>query len=612
MLGVLIRMGELGAPVTALYWSRDDMGHRDPMIVEAMTQDQFRDAWAMLSFREPGSTEFDGNPWAKIWWVVQEVNSAFQAGYIPTQDVVVDEMMVSCHSRQGRATQQRMDRKPNFKCGFKFWGLALSNRYLYKFVPYIAERVGGAAFDSAKGYVRTLIEDWLLTPDFDNKNHVLVCDAYFTTIPGFKALCQRGIWAVGMFNGQRAKNGGADSWPHREYKKTGLDARLFGRGWYRTSYQRLGAGAALLAMTWRDNKFVKIISTTFHEKVETTVKRWIGAARGRVEVPTRALLKAYQGKMGKVDGFDRLLALLNIGLPRCQLRYHRRIFEFLLAAIVANVIIVFAETKMGRWWMKKKKKTSKGPVRCTQSQLASTLIKAGKEWDRKEAMKQMEEEARLQAVKIVAKEAAAAAAAKQAAKTAKKKRGRSSTKAPAARAPRARKAKENADSVQRSGVGGNERRRSRAGANPLSSGRKQERRKSSRRSSVEEVKEELFAEKAAGYESLLERRKGRAQVKKTECRVGTKNHLWVQIFTGKKRARCAQCKQRAVADPNALPGREHERTHLKLPNGRTRSIPTTNHGCLHCDPAKPVPLCVDCFVPYHNAQKGWLPSLSLR
>ena len=141
--------------------------------------------------------------------------------------------------------------------------------------------------------------------------------------------------------------------------------------------------------------------------------------------------------------------------------------------------------------------------------------------------------------------------------------------------------------------------------------RKQERRKSSRRSSVEEVKEELFAEKVAGYESLLERRKGRAQVKKTECRVGTKNHLWVQIFTGKKRARCAQCKQRAVADPNA-PAGEKRKTHMKHPDGSTRSIPWTNHGCLHCDLANPVPLCVDCFVPYHNAQKGWLPSLSMR
>ena len=187
----------------------------------------------------------------------------------------------------------------------------------------------------------TLIHDLLLTQQFDNVGCVLFCDAAFTSIRLFRALHKRGIYAVGPMNAKKpdkAKGGGANSWPHQTFKKG--DTEYLHRGWDRTAFSKLSSGGHIQATVWRDNKFVKLLNTVYIVDGAETVTRWIRTAANYFNVPARLVLKMYQRHMGHVDRVDKNVALCAVRLLRCKNRYHRQLFMWLIAAVAFNNVLI--------------------------------------------------------------------------------------------------------------------------------------------------------------------------------------------------------------------------------------------------------------------------------
>ena len=85
----------------------------------------------------------------------------------------------------------------------------------------------------------------------------------FTSIPLFRDLHdKRGISAVGPINATKpATGGGPESWPLQQFKQT--DTTYLARGWDRLAFTPLQRGGWLQALTWRDNKFVKLLCSIF-------------------------------------------------------------------------------------------------------------------------------------------------------------------------------------------------------------------------------------------------------------------------------------------------------------------------------------------------------------
>jgi hypothetical protein len=387
-LGVSIRLGLLNPKRSSWVWNTDDSGIHDPVIAGAMFANTYQDVLSHLSFEKPGSTAYPNDPLRKIRWLMDQMNGRLQSMHDPTQVVVVDESMIKCFSRMCGFTQV-MERKP-IKNGIKVFSLCLSDNYLYKFVPYAGSRWGGGA-----GYVSRLIEEQLLDVFFDNKNHILVCDAYFSSTRMFKRLAKRGIRALGMFNGAKPEKATADSWPHRDRK--GNDFRINGRGWSKVSYQHLGAGISMMAMTWRDNKFVKMLSTVFLKKERSNVKRWVADERGRIDVECRYSLLMYQALMGAVDGFDRLISMFNVNLGTCALRFQRLIFFWMLSAVMVNIYVLFKTTNMAEELMRKANNGTMGFVHFFQRELAAAVINKGQELEATEEEAELLAEAKVEA-----------------------------------------------------------------------------------------------------------------------------------------------------------------------------------------------------------------------
>ena len=126
-----------------------------------------------------------------------------------------------------------------------------------------------------KDYVYNLIYKTLLKDaKWDNRGCVMFCDAYFTSTKLFRDLWNnRGIGAVGPINASKpTKGGGATSWPIQNFKKS--DSKYLPRGWDKAAFTPLQRGGYMQALTWLDNKFVKLLSTTYVTSAKMTVLRY--------------------------------------------------------------------------------------------------------------------------------------------------------------------------------------------------------------------------------------------------------------------------------------------------------------------------------------------------
>lgn len=121
---------------------------------------------------------------------------------------------------------------------------------------------------------RLIFETLLFDTMWDFCNATVFCDAAFTSIKLFRDLHdKRGINAVGPINaGKPAKGAGPDSWPLQNFKSS--DTKYVPRGWDRIAFTKLQRGGWLQALTWRDNKFVKILSSVFLTNEVDTVLRY--------------------------------------------------------------------------------------------------------------------------------------------------------------------------------------------------------------------------------------------------------------------------------------------------------------------------------------------------
>lgn len=150
----------------------------------------------------------------------------------------------------------------------------------------------------------------------------------------------------------------------------------------RAAVQRL-EGGMLMATTWLDNKFLNMYSTCYVEgpNGSHTVLRWNRAAGERMSIPAPLCLQEYQLNMGAVDRLDKSNAMANIRMRRCQKRYHRVIFFWLLSSFGHHNTKILVEKLVGGDRIKALKRESEvremGYFHWFQYTLGKSLIEYG-------------------------------------------------------------------------------------------------------------------------------------------------------------------------------------------------------------------------------------------
>ena len=128
----------------------------------------------------------------KIQPLLDVLSKTFLEAYNPSQELAVDESMVKY---KGRVTGKvHMPKKP-IKWGFKLWCCSYSCcGYLCNFQLYEGQKmdlVTGKKV-SEKGLVKRAVKD--LVEPFDESNHVLYCDNYYSSGPLVEQLTRKKIY----------------------------------------------------------------------------------------------------------------------------------------------------------------------------------------------------------------------------------------------------------------------------------------------------------------------------------------------------------------------------------------------------------------------------------
>ena len=318
-LGMVLAMGVHRVPRYCNYWSRDDfLGVR--ALSDCMTRDRFNYLRRNLHLVDD-DTVVEKDRYYKVKPLVDILQTTFLRNYFPSQEIVVDELMIKC---KGRAKGKVVMPKKPVKRGFKVWSLSCSCcGYLCNFEIYAGKCTDKREVGLAQKVVLSLVEP------FEGINHVLYTDNYFSSVDLTRKLRRKQIYTVGTTR--------ADS--------RGLPASLKGKslkkqiekGDYRCA--TVGRGESLVhCFAYHDRNLVRFVTNAF--PLSMTTKGVVREASGLLvkrDIPP--LVPAYNKFMGAVDRTGQLRKYY--GNDRRCMRPWLRIFFHLFDLAVNNAFLLY-------------------------------------------------------------------------------------------------------------------------------------------------------------------------------------------------------------------------------------------------------------------------------
>jgi hypothetical protein len=203
-LAIHMYMGMKKQPNIQSYWEQEGSFFQCLTISNIMTRERFRDLVRCLHITNPTTYKHiqKGDPGydkiRQVRWLMEEIKSACFEGMVTRQVVTIDERMV-LYKGTYYPLRQYMPKKPE-KWGIKLWMLADStSKFIYCFDIYYGKnleaevRVPGPSMQDGAAYAIVL----KLLQGLEEKGHCVVMDNFFSSIPLFRDLASKGIYATG-------------------------------------------------------------------------------------------------------------------------------------------------------------------------------------------------------------------------------------------------------------------------------------------------------------------------------------------------------------------------------------------------------------------------------
>ena len=171
-----------------------------------------------------------------------------------------------------------------------------------------------------------------LTDRYQNLNHHLYLDNYYTKAWLLKSLEEKGIYSTGTVRVDRSG-----------FPKEIIIQSKRGRSHGDSDWRMNGN---LLAVSWLDNKGVHFLSTIHDPEYAADVPNDDKVVKRRgtkvhpepTEIPCPPCVRPYNKKMGGVDFSDHMIKFYNLG--RRSRRWYRRVLFHLLELCIHNAFII--------------------------------------------------------------------------------------------------------------------------------------------------------------------------------------------------------------------------------------------------------------------------------
>ena len=305
-LGFTIMMGLNQLPHIYDYWSTDSLFHNFE-IASRISRNRFVEIKRYLHFVdnrtlvERGEEGYD--KLGKIRPILDLVRQRTLNNHNPHKENSIDKAMIKYKGRS--SLKQYLPMKP-IKRGMNVWVRVDScNGYVCDFHVYTGKEGNNTTLDLGGSVVKKL------TRDIIGKNYHLYYDNYFTSVALLESLLKDKVYSCGIFRRDRKgipvdlKDVRMSKW----YKKNNNDNNNnnflliiddLERGDF--VFRRCGN---IVALVWKDNKLVYMISTNANPSVVSTCQR--KDKDGTVKtVPAPLAINLYNKFMGGVDRADQL------------------------------------------------------------------------------------------------------------------------------------------------------------------------------------------------------------------------------------------------------------------------------------------------------------------
>jgi hypothetical protein len=275
-LGAHLFMGIDRLPRTELYWS-STFGH--PLLTSIFSRDRFKQ---LLRFFRVVALDEDAaprDPLPHIQSLAAKLNASFAAHFIPSKQLTLDEAMAAFKGRS--PIKQYIPSKPH-KWGYKIYCLS-SEDYLLHFEVYAGKEersADGATYDTVMRMIA----------GYEEKQHVLFTDSWFTSPALLLALQQKGIRLCGSVRRNRK---GLPAITNEE-------VNALGRG----EWIQRQKGDMTLAV-WRDQKVMWVLYDHCSPGEAASLDRW-SEAGNKISIGCPKAIRDYFYGARSVDVLSQL------------------------------------------------------------------------------------------------------------------------------------------------------------------------------------------------------------------------------------------------------------------------------------------------------------------
>ncbi|XP_043232535.1 piggyBac transposable element-derived protein 3-like [Amphibalanus amphitrite] len=297
-VAVLLYMGVMEAPSLEDYWS---MKLRVPQVAEVMSSKRFRLLRRTLHFNDNSRAGGSVDRFFKIRPLFSFINTSFQS--VPqTSRQSIDEVMVGYKGKTAGNLRQYIRNKPD-KWGFKLFSRASEDGFVHDMVLYQGKttlRSHGVTMTSAEeamGVTSQIVAALVSTMNLSSTT-VVFADNYFTSLELVRYLQGKGCRYTGT-----ARDNRIGKPPLKSVKD--MEKKSVPRG----SIDYVTSDDGILAVRWKDNKVVTMLSTDLGVEPVTTCQRYSNETKKKDDVPCPEVIKSYNANMGGIDKSDMLIHL---------------------------------------------------------------------------------------------------------------------------------------------------------------------------------------------------------------------------------------------------------------------------------------------------------------
>ena len=327
-IGIICYMGITLQPSIEDYWATMT---RVPQVADVMPSKRFKLLRAMLHFNNNETAHTSTDRFFKVRPLFNSITRQFKMiPETPTQSI--DEVMVAYKGTRAGSLRQFVQNKPD-RWGYKLLCRASIDGIIHDIVLYQGETTFSShptplSEEESEYLVSTKTVIALAKTLKKPKQTAIYADNWFTSIGLVQYLRDSyGCRYVGT-----ARTNRIGSPPLMEVKE--MEKKAVPRGKH-----DMCSADGILALRWKDNKVVTVLSSDAGVEPMTKVTRYDRQVKKQVEVPCPNVIHQYNGKMGGIDKSDMLVHLYKT--PMKARRWYMRLFGYVLDVCISNAWLLY-------------------------------------------------------------------------------------------------------------------------------------------------------------------------------------------------------------------------------------------------------------------------------